>query len=238
MSHGPEDVALALEAIAGDTASFEVRASLEHYPPTVLEAGGVEGVATLLNSISGREFGPGLPGPTPGGTSFHSPESGHPQLVIDTFLSSGLASVNVSIRREEVARLEPDPRHQPFYEVWEDFLGGPERPVASLEPWPKAVFLIGLLESEVMNGGFGQYLSNTEGVFVEETLACLERVGAKRAGDLLRAAERIGAAEVSYVAGWESDSAALEELDDRFLDSGEDLAGLTADHFLGSDATR
>ena len=40
----------------------------------------------------------------------------------------------------------------------------------------------------------------------------------------------------SYGAAWESKSAELERLDDEFLKSGEDLAGLTADVYFAGNA--
>ena len=102
----------------------------------------------------------------------------------------------------------------------------------STTPSERAVFLIGLLESEVMNGGFGQYLTNTDGVHLSETVTCLERIGASRTLELLLAAAKLGDQAESYVAAWDDESESYSRLDAEFLDSGEDLAGLTADRFL------
>lgn len=231
MTDSPEAIARTLASIARGNVSFEDRASLEHHLLAVLNQEGVEGVAVLLASLAGHAFGEGVPGRTPGEVSFHSPQSGFPQLVIDTFLTPAVASVNVSVRMEETVAPEPDPRHTAFYAMWEGLQSGPEPSPAALEPWPRAVFLVGLLEAEVMNGGLGQYLSNTGGAFVAETLACLEAIGATKSAELLRAADRIGTAAESYDAAWDDSAAAFEELDGHFLDCGEDLAGLTADHF-------
>ena len=46
------------------------------------------------------------------------------------------------------------------------------------------------------------------------------------------AAAKLGSQAESYVAAWDDESDAFSRLDDEFYESGEDLAGLTADRFL------
>jgi hypothetical protein len=236
MSYGPGKAARALGLLAKGTASFDLRASLGQHLLAVLKEDGAEGVAALLADLPGYEFSKAEAGASPGEHSFRTTHERNPRLVVETFLTPGIASVSVSVDSGSFSREEQDPRHRAFYEVWEDFLTGPERPVDSLDPWSKAVLLIGLLESEVMNGGLGQYLANTDGAFLAGTLQCLEEIGASRTAEILRNAQQIGDAAESYVAAWETESAAFEDLDEDFLSSVEDLAALAADRFFTSDS--
>ena len=80
-----------------------------------------------------------------------------------------------------------------------------------------------------MNGGHGQYLANTEGVYLEETIDCLGRIGAELTRTLLVEAGKLAEKAGSCRAAWELYAEDLENLDARFLASGEDLAGLTVE---------
>ncbi len=143
-----------------------------------------------------------------------------------------IASVNVTVADGSQFTATPDPRHETFYEHWESLLGIGDDEAAELDPKQKAVFLVGLLEAEVMNGGLGQYLSNTEGVYLSETVQCLAEIGADKTRALLIEAGKLGTGEESYVAAWASRSAEFERLDELFLNSGEDLALLTVERFF------
>ena len=141
----------------------------------------------------------------------------------------------------EAAEAAEDPRHRTFYRVW-DNIPAEVTPleVARFDVGRRAVFLIGLLEAELMNGGFGQYLANTDGAYVEETVGCLTEIGSSSALTLLLRALDLREGMEPFFALWERQSGALSDLDDQFLDAGEDLAGLTVDRFkeqldLGSD---
>jgi len=83
-------------------------------------------------------------------------------------LADNVVSVNVALEDMVVQPQEQDPRHTAFYEMWEYLLGIPDSAVAELEESRRAVFLIGLFEAEVINGGLGQYLANTEGAHLIE----------------------------------------------------------------------
>jgi hypothetical protein len=67
-----------------------------------------------------------------------------------------------------------------------------------------------------MNGGLGQYLTNTEGVHLSETVACLERIGANKTRELLMAAAKLGSQAESYIAAWDDEPEAFSRLDDKF----------------------
>jgi hypothetical protein len=232
MTYGPDELSSDMTQIRKKAASFEVRARLEHFLLTVLKEHGNDAVADLLQSLPGHHFRRQDDGASEQDASYLS--SGHDaaDILVATFLSPDLASVNVTTADSPSDQSEPDPRHRAFYDVWENLLGISDSAVAQLDPKGKAVFLVGLLEAEVMNGGLGQYLTNTDGVYLEETIQCLASIGAERTRGIVVEAGRLGAEAESYVAAWESKSEEFQRLDEEFLESGEDLAGLTADAFL------
>ena len=84
-----------------------------------------------------------------------------------------------------------------------------------------------------MNGGLGQYLANSNGAYLSDTLACLESIGAGKTRKLLKAADKLAEGAESYDAAWEDLSGDYGKLDDAFMKSGEDLAALTAAKFQG-----
>ena len=113
------------------------------------------------------------------------------------------ASVDIGVEDGSKVTPDPDPRHRSFYEVWESTLGLADAEVDGLDSRRKAVFYVGLLEAEVMNGGLGQYLSNTDGAHLDATLRCLAEIGALRRAALLAEAARVGARAESSGAAWE-----------------------------------
>ena len=232
MTYGPDDVSSDLAQISSDAASFEVRARLEFYLLDLLKNQGCEAVASLLQSLPGHNFSLAGDCVSVPEARFVSAGPGTLNLVVTTFLGPHSASVNVTAEDGATAPIEPDTHQQAFYTVWESLLGIEDSAVARLDAKRKAVFLIGLLEAEVMNGGLGQYLTNTDGAYFNDTLDCLARIGAVVTRDILNEAGNLGAAAESYVSAWESNSRDFERLDERFLNTGEDLAGLTARAFI------
>ncbi|MDH3456794.1 MAG: DMP19 family protein [Gemmatimonadota bacterium] len=232
MTYSPEEASHDLKLIADNTASFETRARLEHHLLTLLREKGNEAVATFLYSLPEHDFKSVDDSISELETQFVTTGSSPRHFVVTTFRSPHLASVNVTIEDESSAPPEPDPRHRAFYEVWESLLGIPDSEVSRLDPERKAVFLVGLLEAEVMNGGIGQYLSNTDGAHLEDTVRCLLEIGAEKACAILMEAAKLGMGSESYGAAWASKSRDFERLDDQFMESGEDLAGLTAEVFI------
>lgn len=237
MAYSRANAASALSLIAGGTVAFEARAQLEHHLLTLLRRRGTKGVSAFLGSLPGHHFQQS-DGLVPGETRFvEAGRDATRRLVVTTFIGPHSASVNVIVEREPAAATERDPRHKAFYEIWESMVGLADSEVESLDATRRAVFYVGLLEAEVMNGGLGQYLSNTGGVHVDATLRCLTEIGARRTASILVRAVQLGSSARSYTEAWDSNAEVYGRLDEELLGSGEDLAGLTADAFLkGGDA--
>ena len=53
------------------------------------------------------------------------------------------------------------------------------------------IYVLGLLEMEVNNGGFEQYFFNTDGMYIEETFVALEKIGAMKTSEQLQKAVEI-----------------------------------------------
>jgi hypothetical protein len=234
MTYGPDEASDTLNAIARGTVSFEGRARLEHHLLDLLRGGGTVSVSAFLGSLPGHDVTAESTGSEDGRLIVRGRDSR--RLVITMYLGPDLASVNIGIEADSGVAPEPDPRHRAFYEIWEGMLGLGDSEVEALDGRRRAVFYVGLLEAEVMNGGFGQYLANTDGVHLDATLRCLAEIGAPRTAALLAEAVRVGAGAESYAAAWEASARTLERLDREFLAAGEDLAGLTADAFLRDEA--
>ena len=232
MTYGADDVSGDLTRILEGTASFDERARLEHHLLTLLRADGSDAVAALLHALPAHDFRSADDDLTEYEARFVTTEPGSRHLVVATYLAPEIVWVNVTVEDASIEPAEPDPRHQAFYEMWESLLGMSDSEVASLDPTRKAVFLIALLEAEVMNGGLGQYLTNTDGVHLEETVRYLAEIGAQQTRTILLEAAALGAAAESYMAAWESKPDDFERLDSQFMDSGEDLAILTAETFM------
>ena len=60
-----------------------------------------------------------------------------------------------------------------------------------LSPAARVVYRVGYFHGEVVNGGFSQFFSNSSGNWVPETMAALERVGARLSLQLLSEATRV-----------------------------------------------
>lgn len=232
MRYSPEEVSRDLTLVGEGSASFEVRARLENHLLSLLREQGHEALATFLCSLPGHTFrSVGESGSAPE-ARFVSAGSGPVCIVVTAYLGPHSASVNVVAEEESTEPLAPDPRHQAFYAIWEKLLGIQDSAVAKLEPERNAVFLVALLEAEVMNGGLGQYLANTDGVYIEDTVECLAKIGAEKTRAILIKAGELGAKAESFTAAWESYARDFERLDEHFLESGEDLAGLTVAVFI------
>jgi hypothetical protein len=238
MTYGPEEASLDLTSVGDGSVSFEARARLEHFLLSTLRERGDEAVAALLRSLPGHNFKQLGGGVAEHQVRYLSAVPGTPGILVATFSGPISASVNVTSGDELKEPPTPDPRHQAFYEMWESMLGPPDADVAQLDPTRRAVLLVGLLEAEVMNGGLGQYLANTNGVHLEDTVQCLASIGAERTRAIVVEAGKLGKEAGSFSAAWESRAQDLERLDDEFLASGEDLAGLTVDAFFEGSAGR
>jgi hypothetical protein len=233
--YGPAEIARDMMQILEGSADFKVRAELENHLLGVLRENGPGALAELLQSLPGHKFELLDEGSVPSTIRLKSPGPGTGHIVVDACSGPHSVSVNVTVEDEEVITPQPDPRHKAFYDIWERLLGASNSRVDQLVPSQKAVYVIGLLEAEVMNGGLGQYLTNTAGLHLEETLEYLDKIGALKTRGILSQAAELGAKYESYVEAWERRSADYESLDNEFMQTGEDLAGLTADAFLTGD---
>lgn len=143
-----------------------------------------------------------------------------------------LASVAIDRLPAGAPAPAPDPRHEWFYSIRESLAPDlDESDLGRLDEAYRAVYLVGLFEAQVMNGGLGQYLANTDGQYLDQTLACLDSIGARVAADVLRAAAGLRRGAESWDGLWDTRSREFDELTDRLLDAAEDLAGLTANTF-------
>ncbi len=224
-----------MESVARGTASFQVRADLEHHLLTLLKRSGIEGVSAFLRSLPRFDFE--VLGESSEDEARFASSIGfaNRRLVVATVSGPHHLSVDVTVEDDAPSEIPADPRHKSFYDTWESLVGVSDDDVAQLDPRRRAVFYVGLLEAEVMNGGFGQYLSNTQGVHVAATLRCLGEIGATKTASLLERAAELGATEDSFADAWAERAETFNQLDDEFLASGEDLAGLAADTFLKPD---
>jgi hypothetical protein len=94
---------------------------------------------------------------------------------------------------------------------------------ATLSLDDRLIQLVGELEADVNNGGFGQYLSNKGEARAREALTCLSAIGAKRTARWLASAlEGRGGAD------------GLMRLDEQFYEKAEDLASLAMGHIRRS----
>ena len=234
MEYGLKEAVIDLDAIRAGTASFEAQARVEHLFLQTMNSGGLSGLARLLHAIPKYNFRQLEHGGSAEEVRYSSTRGEGAELVIDASVLPGVAFIDVKVLDESPppAAPAPDPRHEVFYGIWESMLGLEDSAVEALEPPQRAVYLIGLLEAEIMNGGLGQYLTNTEGAHLEPTLRLLEEIGATGTHRLLLEAVRLSSDAESFVAAWENKAEDFSALDDTFLAIAEDLAGLTADAFL------
>lgn len=86
----------------------------------------------------------------------------------------------------------------------------------------RRILLVGEFEADVNNGGFSQYLDNKGRTRATQTAHILNEIGALRTAALLDAA-----------LGAEGNDARLQELDDQFYRSKEDLAVLSMQALAG-----
>ena len=223
---------LDLNKLWDGTASGDDETSVDFFLLDLLRTAGSQGVTDLLRGFPPEDFGT-ITVSGSGSEVLHTvSREDRPPLSVATCADPDMRWVNVTVESVATSPVLEDPRHQAFYTIWESFIEDGSSEAREYDTGERAVFLIALLESEVMNGGLGQYLTNTEGVHLSETVACLERIGANKTRELLMAAAKLGSQAESYVAAWDDEPEAFSRLDDKFYESGEDLAGLTADEFL------
>jgi hypothetical protein len=119
-----------------------------------------------------------------------------------------------SAAQKRAARLQAE-----FYRRYERLSPGRAR----LAPADRLIQIIGELEADVSNGGFGQYVGNKGEARAREALAALSAIGAKRTARWLAAALEGGGKK------------GLARLDEEFSTRGEDLASLAMTHLAAGD---
>jgi len=229
----------------------DLRADFEGWVARVVRAGGLDAVRAQVTGLNGRGFRfqevretettLALATPLPPDGSMMEIEA----TSTEYWISGQLSFSEPEPTKEEPTAPEvveegaegkkadppaPDPRHEAFYELWEAMIGLPEAEVLELDGTRRAVYLVALLEAELNNGGFGQYLDNTEGTLLEETLEVLEKIDApdthRLLGEVARLLDETG---IDPTDAWEDMGSDLEKLDDEFLLAAEDLAGAVMD---------
>jgi hypothetical protein len=214
-----------------DTGS-ELRAAFETWLTHAARDHGLGGVRRRVMGLNALGYDFQEVGATETSVRFSSPLPGVDRpMEVEASRTHSVASAHLSFPSND----EPpaaDPRHERFYAAYEGMIGMPESQIPDLDATRRAVFLVGLLEAELNNGGFGQYLMNTEGALLEQTLEVLEQIDApdtyRQLGEVALLLRESG---VDPSDAWDDLGAELEELDDEFLLAAEDLAGAVIDVF-------
>lgn len=169
-------------------------------------------------------------------------------FVVRACLSSEFSFVHVLFESAEPADLGPQEEalealRQSFYKRFVDIVTNVDTDrFAELEPDAGDIYLVGLLEGDVNNGGFSQYFWNTEGQHAASTVEVLKRIGAKETASLLRRAMKLyGAPPSGDLDEWydrlervdSEHEEQLAELDEHFYEGVDDLPVLVMKH-LGS----
>ena len=114
----------------------------------------------------------------------------------------------------ETGEVKLDPRHIAFYAQWEKLIHlHDSSELDELSDSEKAVYYVGLLEAQVMNGGIGQYLANTNGEYVDATIDCLQTIGADKTSQILNDAVALKQPSQSFDDVWDEHADHLEQLD-------------------------
>lgn len=228
MTLDPQFLRDALIAVAEGRATPAQSAELEQaLLAELMTAGG----ASVVDALRRLDIGLELTGDPAAPLLALRSDAFAPALLVELYASEDLASVQVR-RAPADDGADEDPRHKWFYAAWEALAGNTDdRGLETLGDADRAVYHVALLEAEIMNGGFGQYLSNTEGRYLADTLDCLERIGATQTRLLLADAIALARPGESWDDVWERCGPALDALDDAFLDGAEDLAALVAERY-------
>ncbi len=226
-----EDLNRLLGKIASGEASFDERGDVEmHLAETMMQRGLDAGIAAL-NGLADFAFTESSPREQSGDRVFVA-AAGDGCLSVELGHSEHFTTVVVSFNDGSESE-EPlsDPRHDWFYGIWTRLIGDDCPDYCKLAEPERTVALVAKLEAEVMNGGIGQYLANTDGEYLPVLPDVLDDIGAGHARDIVNAASALRTSETTWEEVWETQSDQFEALDDQFLNSGEDLAALVADFF-------
>ncbi len=232
MEYGVHDCLRDLMRIWDSTASDDDETSLSFFLLSIIRDKGAKGVVALIQGLDQTKLGEVEITENGAEVVIKITRPGFEPLVVKAGDDDISPWVDVRIESDAIPIAFEDPRHAAFYSIWERFVYGELSSTEIGSGKENAVYLMATMESQVMNGGFGQYLTNTDGLYLPETFECLVRIGATKTHALLTAAVELASGFDSYVAAWDEKSERYSCLDDEFLEAAEDLAGLTADAFL------
>ena len=207
------------------------RAELEqHLFDTLIEDGAAK-LIKRLRQLPGFEFMPERDEDPTALVRLVSDRAGR-VIVVSIFETPELTSISVDVEDGDRVAPELDPAQAWFYQTWEALQSMTDPAVVNrLDPAARAVYLVGLFETELMNGGIDQYLANSNTQFVDSTIEHLQLIGAIRSAEILSEAAQLIDTQRSWDEIRREHSGLLRSLDERFLRAGEDLAGLTASCF-------
>jgi hypothetical protein len=232
MEYGVKECLRDLMRIRDSTASDDDETSLTFFLLSILQDKGSQGLASLIQGADQTQLGEVEVTENEAEVVIKITRPGYKQLTVNAGDDETSPWVDVRIESETILVSAEDPRHAAFYSIWGKFVTGELSYTENCNSKENAVYLMATLESQVMNGGFGQYLTNTEGLYINETFECLERIGAVKTRALLMAAVELAHGFDSYVGAWDEKSEQYSCLDDEFYETAEDLAGLTANAFV------
>jgi hypothetical protein len=210
-----------------------LRADFEGWLLALIQQDGLDGLRRAVQRLNGLGFAFEEESATEGQLTFVAPLVGTDTTVrIVGSSTAGTISADVSIVGPATPPVPADPRHDRFYALNEDVWDVDADQLARLDPLRRAVFLVGLLEAQLNNGGIGQYLANTEGVHLSATIEVLRQMDAPRTRRVLEEASRLVASRrVTMAEAWDALTPELAELDEEFFRAGEDLSGSVIDAF-------
>ena len=122
-----------------------------------------------------------------------------------------------------------------YPEDFDGLLVSTKREFELLKPQVRVAYCLHQLEAEVNNGGFHQFLSNSSGEYVRETIDALTQIQAPKTRELLQRAVAICFPDgypfdptdyETLVADFDDVSDTLEPLDQEFFTYAEPLADL------------
>lgn len=231
MALNKKEVASVFERIAKGEEGPDTRADLELYLLDELVANGTDAVVQILQKIPAMSFSSVESDASPANSRYQSSDEYGP-ITVDIFELEDLTSINISWARDYASGAEQYPWHEWFYSVWMSIQKLSDKSeIERLSDAERTTYYIALLEAQVMNGGLGQYLTNTDGQFIDETIDCLRVVGALRTADIVEKAKRLRAKGETYDEIWETKTKQLEKLDEDFLAVAEDLGKLVANKY-------
>ncbi len=231
MTLDEKEVASAFECISKGEEGPDTRADLELYLLDELLANGTDAVVQILHNIPTMGFSL-VESDASSPTSRYKSSDENGPISVDVFELEDLMSIKISRAQDDASGAQQYPWHEWFYSLWMSIQKLSDKSeIERLSDAERATYYIALLEAEVMNGGLGQYLTNTDGQFIDETIDCLKVVGALRTAEIVEKAKLLRDKGETYDEIWETKTKQVERLDEDFLAIAEDLGKLVANKY-------